>query len=102
MTNSISPVIEARELCMSYDEAGHTLNVLDQASLQVAAAEMLAIVGASGSGKSTLLHILSLLDRPTSGQLFIQGQDTAGLSENQRSQVRNQVLGFVYQFHHLL
>lgn len=102
MTNSITPVIEARELCMSYDEAGHTLNVLDQASLQVAAAEMLAIVGASGSGKSTLLHILSLLDRPTSGQLFIQGQDTAGLSENQRSQVRNQVLGFVYQFHHLL
>jgi len=64
--------------------------------------EMLGILGQSGSGKSTLLHLLGGLDKPTEGQLLIQGQDIASLSQTKLGSLRNQHLGFVYQFHHLL
>jgi lipoprotein-releasing system ATP-binding protein len=78
------------------------VTVLRGLSLAVQRGETLAVVGASGSGKSTLLHLLGALDAPTSGRVLLMGQDLAALSPAQQGQWRNQHLGFVYQFHHLL
>lgn len=99
---STSPVLEAQHIQRYYDDGGNKVEVLRDVNLRVGTAEMVAIVGASGSGKSTLLHVLGLLDAPSAGTLSIAGQATESLSEKQRSQIRNQSLGFVYQFHHLL
>ncbi len=103
MTDAI-PIhaLSARNLVKTYNEGGQAIPVLRDVSLHVDRGEMVAIVGASGSGKSTLLHTLGLLDQPTSGTVFINGESAHGLSESQRSQLRNRSLGFVYQFHHLL
>src|SRR5690606_4919575 len=94
--------LSARNLVKTYNEGGQAIQVLRDVSLHVDRGEMVAIVGASGSGKSTLLHTLGLLDQPSSGTVFINGESADGLSESQRSQLRNRSLGFVYQFHHLL
>lgn len=99
MNNSI---IECRQLAKSYHDGTMMVDVLHQIDLAVKPAEMVAIVGNSGSGKSTLLHLLGGLDQPTCGQVFIRGQEVAKLSESGKCQLRNQALGFVYQFHHLL
>src|SRR3982074_3395815 len=99
MTN---PVLEAREVQKSFTQGPVTLEVLQGVMLAVGAGERLAIVGASGSGKTTLLQILGGLDRPTAGEGVVDGRDIHGLSERERGTLRNQALGFVYQFHHLL
>jgi lipoprotein-releasing system ATP-binding protein len=95
-------VLEARGVHKSFTQGPVTLQVLQGVMLAVGAGERLAIVGASGSGKTTLLQILGGLDRPTTGQVFVDGQDIHGLSEEARGMLRNRALGFVYQFHHLL
>ncbi len=85
-----------------FDEAGRVLVVLREIELSVAAGESLAIVGQSGSGKSTLLQLLGGLDRPTSGDVHLLGHSLWSLNDRQRTRMRNEALGFVYQFHHLL
>jgi lipoprotein-releasing system ATP-binding protein len=95
-------VLEARAIHKSFRQGPELLSVLQGVELRVAARERVAIVGASGSGKTTLLQILGGLDRPTSGEVLVAGRDIHGLSENERGELRNRALGFVYQFHHLL
>ncbi len=90
------------DICKSYRDGSHVTPVLHQIQLQVPSHQMLAIVGSSGSGKSTLLHILGTLDQPDSGELWLAGQNVATLSASQKAALRNQQLGFIYQFHHLL
>ena len=94
--------LQASHLSKHYDDGLNRIDVLVDVSIAFARGEMVAVVGASGSGKSTLLHALGLLDLPSSGSITVSGQATDGLSEAQRSRLRNHALGFVYQFHHLL
>ena len=101
MTEAV-PVLEAADLVREFREGDSTLRVLDGLSLVIRAGECIAIVGASGSGKTTLLHILGGLDRPTAGQVRIQGRDIHSLGEAERGALRNSTMGFIYQFHHLL
>ena len=95
-------VLEAVELGKTYRDARREIVVLDGLALSVSAGEWLAIVGASGAGKSTLLNLLGGLDTPSTGEVAVAGQSLSRMSENERSQWRNQRLGFVFQMHHLL
>ena len=96
------PMLHCRNLRKVYHEYCHTVEVIKDISLTVEQGESIAIVGSSGSGKSTLLHLLGGLDRPTDGHIFMDGIDWQTLTEKERCVLRNQALGFVYQFHHLL
>ncbi len=98
----MSDVLECRRLSKSFHEGGLTVDVLQEVNFAVAQGERVAIIGASGSGKSTLLHLLGGLDTPTSGEIWIDGEDMSRLSDTRRGRLRNRALGFVYQFHHLL
>ncbi len=95
-------VLACRQLSKSFVTGNQTLTVLNGVDLEVRAGEKLAIIGVSGSGKTTLLNLLGSIDTPTSGQVLIKGQDVSKLAEREQDRIRNQSLGFVYQFHHLL
>ncbi len=96
-------VLEAVDLSKTYVGGdGGLLTVLDGVCLAVAPGEMIAVVGASGAGKSTLLHLLGALDAPTRGEVRLEGRSLAGRDDDELSRLRNERIGFVFQFHHLL
>lgn len=96
------PVIACQQLGKVFEEGPASVEVLQSVDLTIDSGEQVAIVGASGSGKSTLLHLLGGLDVPSKGQVQIVGQEMSALDETARGILRNQTLGFIYQFHHLL
>jgi len=96
------PAIKATNLSKSFQKDGSRIEILKNLDFEIAAGESVAILGASGAGKSTLLHILGTLDHPSSGSLFLNGEDVFKFNEQKLAELRNKKIGFVFQFHHLL
>jgi lipoprotein-releasing system ATP-binding protein len=96
------PALELVGVRRVFRQGGIDLTVLDGIDLALQPGELVALVGPSGAGKSTLLHIAGLLERPSGGEVRIDGKECGGLSDDRRTQLRRATLGFVYQFHHLL
>ncbi|MFT3856289.1 MAG: lipoprotein-releasing ABC transporter ATP-binding protein LolD [Aquabacterium sp.] len=99
---SATPILEARGLVKRFKEGPLDVTVLQGVDLDVMPGETVAVIGASGSGKSTLLHLLGGLDAPTQGEVRLMGRRLAELNAAEQGAWRNQHLGFIYQFHHLL
>jgi lipoprotein-releasing system ATP-binding protein len=99
--NEESPIIELKDLTKIYKN-GVEFHALDKVNLRIERGEFVAVVGPSGSGKSTLMHLIGLLDTPSSGTLLIDRNDVTKMSDKERSRMRNRMLGFVFQYHHLL
>jgi len=102
MMNTVEPVLQVSGLGRRYQQGDLDVEVLSDVNLTIERGERVAIIGSSGSGKSTLLHMLGGLDTPTNGQIILAGVDLASLGQAARGRLRNQAVGFVYQFHHLL
>lgn len=100
MSNEV--VVSAENLFKSYQDGESKVEILNALNFQLDASTTLAIVGSSGSGKSTLLHILGTLDKPDGGKISIKNKNITELSRKQQADFRNQNIGFIYQFHHLL
>ena len=98
----MSSLVRVSDVVKVYYQGDTELRVLDSVSLDVQSGESCCIVGASGAGKSTLLHIIGALDSPTSGKVILGGQDLSKKSDHHLADIRNQKIGFVFQFHHLL
>ena len=98
----MSEVLKLENITRRYKEGEGQLEVFSGLDLSVRTGEVVALVGQSGAGKSSLLHIAGLLEAPTSGEIFIEGQPVSGLPDAERTRIRRDRLGFVYQAHHLL
>ena len=99
----MSPILDLKSIGKTYPApSGDAIEVLKGITLEIQSGESIAIVGPSGSGKSTLLNIVGTLDTPTTGTLVFDGQDYSGLSDTDKSVIRNRKMGFVFQQHHLL
>jgi lipoprotein-releasing system ATP-binding protein len=96
-----SRILSVDGLEKTFEQAGETLTILQNISLAIEKGQMVALVGPSGSGKSTLLHMVGLLDQPTRGRVVIAGKDASALNDNERTRLRRDYIGFVYQHHHL-
>ena len=95
-------IIECRSLCFSYTEGSNQTSILSNLRLDVKSGESIAILGPSGCGKSTLLNLIAGLDTPSSGDVIINNSNITKLNEQDRTELRANTFGFVYQFHHLL
>jgi lipoprotein-releasing system ATP-binding protein len=100
--NKNAKILECSQICKSYLQGDNHLEILQNINLDVISGETVSIVGSSGSGKSTLLHILSGLDKATSGTVYIDNEKISSVADNKVCQIRNKKVGFIYQFHHLL
>ncbi|MDD3218742.1 MAG: ABC transporter ATP-binding protein [Lachnospiraceae bacterium] len=98
----MEPLIEVLDLSKIYNPGENEVRALDGVSLEIMEGEFVAIIGHSGSGKSTLMNMLGCLDKPTSGEYFLHGQDVSGMTENQLSDIRNQEIGFIFQGFNLI
>jgi putative ABC transport system ATP-binding protein len=98
----MSALIEFRDVCKTYDMGDTVVRAADHISLEIRRGEFVAIVGQSGSGKSTCMNIIGCLDVPTSGTYLLDGQDVGSMSKNQLAEVRNKMLGFIFQQYNLL
>ena len=98
----MSKILDVRDLCKGYDSGDQRLEILIGLSFKVEEGEMIGITGVSGSGKSTLLHLLGGMDRPDRGSIRVLDREIIDLSPFELSGFRNQTIGFVFQFHHLL
>jgi lipoprotein-releasing system ATP-binding protein len=98
----MSELLKAENICKTYQLPHSTVNVLSGASLSVSAGQTVAVIGVSGAGKSTLMHLLGGLDRPDEGSVSIDGADMFEMTERERSRIRSERIGFVFQSYHLL
>ncbi len=98
----MTTLLEGRNLAKSYRSDGREVEVLRNLDIAVNRGEMVAIVGSSGVGKSTLMHLLGTLDVPDEGTVLLEGRDLFAVDETERMRIRNQTIGFIFQFHHLL
>ena len=102
MTSAERPILQCVDLSKRYEETQQSIDVFNQVHFSVMPAEFIGILGVSGAGKSTFLHLLAGLDTPSSGDVLLRGNNLTKMSEVDKSRMRNQHLGFIYQFHHLL
>jgi len=100
--NENQPAVFLQAVERRYHQGEITLEILNQADFAVWAGQSVALIGPSGAGKSTLLHVAGLLEHPDGGEVFIEGIPTSTLSDGERTRIRRNEIGFVYQFHHLL
>ena len=99
---ALPPALELRRVSRFYKQGERELHIFDGLDLTLPVGEITALVGPSGAGKSSLLHIAGLLEKPTSGEVWIAGKECTGLNDLARTRIRRLGIGFVYQFHHLL
>lgn len=100
--HAVESILRLDNVSRVYQSGGSDLTVLDGVSLDIAAGEIVGLIGPSGSGKSSLLHAAGMLERPSAGDVWIDGQSGWDLSDGERTGIRRNRIGFVYQFHHLL
>ena len=98
----LTPLLRLEQVAKSYPSGTETIRVLDAITLEILSGESVAVTGPSGSGKSTLLNIIGTLDRPTTGKVFLDGEELNGLAEDKLAEIRNRRIGFIFQAHHLL
>ncbi|MGL4391883.1 MAG: ABC transporter ATP-binding protein [Fusobacteriaceae bacterium] len=95
-------VLKLQDIIKNYVGKTEELHIIRKLNVEINEGEFVSIIGKSGSGKSTLLNLIGLLDKPTSGKIFIDGQDTELMTDSQKDKVKNKKLGFIFQFHYLL
>lgn len=94
-------LLDVKNLGRSFSQGGETIEIFKDLNMQIAEGEMVALVGPSGAGKSTLLHLIGLLDKPTKGEIIVDGHEAGKLNDLERTKLRRDFIGFVYQFHYL-